>query len=153
MRFSLWVEGAGGPLPALDAKSGEDVAVHTVGLSRQVWRICSYRTRRGPAWRTILSFNLFKQAVTRVVLTLDETLVLSIGGSIISFFHMPYHSPFCRTCRRPSAERPRPLLPWQVSMGLAVVGLEEGSEFVPVFSPDGSTLEGHVTLFDGSGGR
>ncbi len=38
-------------------------------------------------------------------------------------------------------------------MGLAVAGLEEGSEFVPVFSPDGSTLEGHVTLFDNAGGR
>jgi hypothetical protein len=36
----------------------------------------------------------------------------------------------------------------KVSMGLAIAGLEEGSEFVPVFCPDGSLLESHVTLYD-----
>jgi hypothetical protein len=46
-----------------------------------------------------------------------------------------------------------PALLSQISMGLAVAGLEEGSEFVPVFSPDGTALEGHVTLFDTTGSR
>ena len=41
----------------------------------------------------------------------------------------------------------------QVSMGVAVSGLEEGSEFVPIFCPDGAALESHVTLFDRVGGR
>ena len=36
----------------------------------------------------------------------------------------------------------------KVSMGLAVAGLEEGSEFVPVFCPDGTAPENHVTLYD-----
>ena len=38
-------------------------------------------------------------------------------------------------------------------MGVAVSGLEEGSEFVPIFCPDGAALESHVTLFDRVGGR
>lgn len=45
------------------------------------------------------------------------------------------------------------LMAAQVSLGLAVVGLEEGSEFVPIFCPDGAALESHVTLFDKFGGR
>ena len=36
----------------------------------------------------------------------------------------------------------------KVSMGLAVAGLEEASEFVPVFCPDGTAPENHVTLYD-----
>lgn len=39
----------------------------------------------------------------------------------------------------------------KVSVGLAMPGLEEASEFVPVFSPDGSTPENHVTVYDEHG--
>ena len=36
----------------------------------------------------------------------------------------------------------------QVSMGLSIAGLDEGSEYVPVFCADGSSLETHVVLYD-----
>jgi hypothetical protein len=39
----------------------------------------------------------------------------------------------------------------KVSVGLAMPGLEEASEFVPVFSPDGSAPENHVTVYDEHG--
>ena len=40
----------------------------------------------------------------------------------------------------------------QLSVGVAVRGLDAGSEFVPVFCPDGSALEAGLTLFDAAGG-
>ncbi|KAJ1491805.1 hypothetical protein T484DRAFT_1773582 [Baffinella frigidus] len=36
----------------------------------------------------------------------------------------------------------------KVSVGFSLPGLEESSEFVPIFCPEGQTLETHVTLFD-----
>ena len=38
----------------------------------------------------------------------------------------------------------------KVSVGFSLPGLEDSSEFVPIFCPEVSTLETHVTLFDAS---